>query len=396
MKAVILAAGEGTRLRPFTNSRPKVMLPIGNRPILEYVVNALVANGVRDLLLVVGYKKERIMSHFGDGSRFGANIRYIVQDRQLGTAHALTFVKEMIEDRFLVLSGDNIIDKEMVSTLLELGEGHSVLVTESNEPSKYGVVLLKDDRVVSIEEKPRDRIGNIINTGLYSFEPDILPLMDQGVKVGQYGITQVLRALVPDMHLRAALAKGEWDDAVYPWDLVRLNEIVLENRGQAISGTVEPGVTIKGSVQIGKGTRVRSGTYIEGPVIIGEGCDIGPSSCIFPSTSIGDGVSIEPFVAIKNCVIMNNVVIGGHSHLCQSVVDDNVRLGPGFSCYCGAAYVHLDDGFHNVPKIGCMIGDESTTGARVVISPGCIIGQGCRIGDGAKVSVNVENRSTVI
>ena len=90
---------------------------------------------------------------------------------------------------------------------------------------------------------------------------------------------------------------------------------------------------------------------------------------------------------------MNSIVIGSHSHLCQSVVDDNVRLGPGFSCYCGTAYVHMDDGFHNVPKIGCMIGDESTTGARVVISPGCIIGQGCRIGDGAKVSTNVENRS---
>ena len=258
--------------------------------------NALVANGVRDIILVVGYKKERIMSYFGDGSRFGANISYVVQDRQLGTAHALTFVKDLVDDRFLVLSGDNIIDKEMVSTLLSLGErqlgpGHreqralQVWRGAAQGRSRGGASRRSPGTASATSSTPGCTVSNLTSS----------PSWRQGSRSGNYGITQVLSAHVPTCSLRAALAKGEWDDAVYPWDLVRLNEIALEIHGQAISGTIEPGVTIKGSVQIGKGTRVRSGTYIEGPVIIGEGCDIGPSSCIFPSTSIGDGVSIEPF-----------------------------------------------------------------------------------------------------
>jgi glucose-1-phosphate thymidylyltransferase len=109
MQAIILAAGEGTRLRPFTMSKPKVMLPIGNKPILAYVVKALVDNGLNEIIIVVGYKKERIMSFFSDGSKFGAKITYVIQDKQLGTAHALLHVKPFIKEDFILLSGDNII-----------------------------------------------------------------------------------------------------------------------------------------------------------------------------------------------------------------------------------------------------------------------------------------------
>jgi NDP-sugar pyrophosphorylase family protein len=250
------------------------MLPIGNRPILEFVVEALVANGIRDIILVVGYKKERIMSFFGDGSSFGSHIDYIIQERQLGTAHALTYLKGMVKDRFLVLPGDNIVDKETVSSLLALDHGNSVLVTESDEPSKYGVVSLHGQKIVAIEEKPRESMSNIIMTGLYNFEPSMLSRFEMGVKQGQYGITDILKSSLANLDIHAVRASGRWEDAVYPWDLVRLNELALENRGLDISGMVEPGVTIKGSVSIGKGTRIRSGCYIEGPVVIGEGCDI--------------------------------------------------------------------------------------------------------------------------
>src|SRR4030042_1021823 len=140
MQAIILAAGEGPRLRPFTMSKPKVMLPIGNKPILAYVVKALVENGLMDIIMVVGYKKERIMSFFGDGSKFGAKITYVVQEKQLGTAHALLYVKNMVKEDFVLVAGDNIVDKETISRIIQHDNNPSVLVTESELPSKYGVI----------------------------------------------------------------------------------------------------------------------------------------------------------------------------------------------------------------------------------------------------------------
>ena len=396
MQAVILAAGEGTRLRPFTQTRPKVMLPVGNRPILEFVVESLVANGVRDIVIVVGYHKERIMSFFSDGSKFGARISYVVQERQLGTGHALTYLNGVVKGRFLLLSGDNLVDKDAVAALLAAGEGSSVVVTESNEPSKYGVVETRQGRVVQIHEKPRESVGNIINTGLYSFQPDILPLIESEVRQGSYGLTQALQGILKQIKLNAIMVRGGWEDAVYPWDLVRLNEIALESRGQDINGTIEPGTTIKGPVRVGKGTKIRSGCYIEGPVIIGEGCDIGPSVCIMPSTSIGDGTNIDPFSFIKNSIIMSNVNIGSHSHLCQSVIDDNVRIAANFANVCGDANIQIDKQWYAVNNIGCMVGEETSIGSGTIISAGSIIGSSCRIGNGAKVTGNLDNRSIVI
>ncbi len=135
MKAVILAAGEGMRLRPLTASEPKVMIPVANRPILEYVVDALVKNDVREIVMVVGYRKERIMSHFEDGKKFGARIDYVVQEKQLGNGHALLSAKDRLSGEFMVLSGDNIVDRRAVGDLLRAGSCPSALVVESENPS---------------------------------------------------------------------------------------------------------------------------------------------------------------------------------------------------------------------------------------------------------------------
>ena len=110
MKAVILAAGEGSRLKPFTATRPKVMIPVGNKPILEYVINALQASGIIDIVMIVGYKREKIMDYFQDGHKWGVNITYLEQFQQLGTAHALKQASHIIKDHFLVINGDTVID----------------------------------------------------------------------------------------------------------------------------------------------------------------------------------------------------------------------------------------------------------------------------------------------
>ncbi len=396
MKAVVLAAGEGKRLRPFTVSRPKVMIPVGNRPILEYVVSALVENGIQDIVLVVGYRKETIMSYFADGKKFGARITYAVQEKQLGTAHALSVAKKYLDDDFLVVAGDNLIDSRAVSDLVGHDGGPSLLVTESEIPSKYGVVQVEGDRVVRIDEKPEGRIGNIISTGIYRFNKELYRLVEDGVSAGKIGITQVLQALVPKMDLPAVHTTGKWVDAVYPWDLIGVNAAALAVHGQDIAGTIESGVTIKGSVSVGAGTRIRSGTYIEGPATIGEGCDIGPSTTILPSTSVGNGVQIGPFSLLSNCLVMNNVDIGSHSHLSHSVMDDGVRVATGLACPAGCAFARVEDEFFRLERIGGLVGEGTEIGSGVVVSSGSIIGAGCRIGSGVRVTGNLENKSVVV
>lgn len=397
MKAIILAAGEGTRLRPFTVSRPKGMIPVGNKPILQHIVESLVQNDLKEIVMVVGYKKDRILSYFEDGRKFGARISYVMQDKQLGTAHALLMAgREIQEDNFLVLPGDNFIDAQTVSDLTQQGKPPSVLVTESEIPSKYGVLQLEGDRVNSIVEKPQWRAGNIISTGMYSFTPEIFRMIESQALGADVGISHVLQSLLPKLDLRAVHTTGKWIDAVYPWDLTSVNAVALEIHGQRVNDTVEPGVTLKGPVSIGVGTRIRSGCYIEGPVSIGEGCDIGPNVTILASTSIGNGVQVEPFSFISNCLIMSNVLIGSHSHLSHSVVDDGVKAKAGLFASSGVAFARVDKELFRINEVGALIGQDCTIGSRVVISSGSIVGAGCRIDDGVRVSCNLENKSVVV
>jgi len=396
MKAVILAAGEGTRLRPFTVSRPKVMIPIGNRPILEYVVRALAANGITDIVLVVGYMKERIMSFFGNGSRFGVKISYAIQDKQLGTAHAALTVREHIKEEFIMVAGDNIIDAQVITDLLKHKGGMSLLVTSSEMPSKYGVVQIEAGRVVDIIEKPEKGVGNIINTGIYRFPPEIFDYLAEGIMTGKSGITHVLHSCISKLNLEVVRSTGRWMDAVYPWDLIRLNEYAFNLTGQVTSGTIEAGVTLRGPVFIGAGTRVRAGSYIEGPVAIGEGCEIGPYATIFPTSSIGNGVHVAPFTAIYNSIIMNNISIGSHSHISRAVIDDGCRIGTGFSASSGLAQVRVEEEFFKVEKAGSMIGEFTQVGPKAVLSAGTIVGANSRIGDRARASGTLEDRSIVV
>lgn len=186
LKAVILAAGEGTRLRPFTSSEPKPMIPIANRPILEYAIEALAANSVRDITIVVGYKKERIMSHFEDGGDWGVKISYVEQKKRVakaGTAYALSMVKKHVKGDFIMLPGDNIIGPKLIEDLLEKGGKNRIVITESDMPSKYGVVEVSGNAIYNIVEKPEHHIGNLISTGIYKFSDvaAIYPIGEDGV-----------------------------------------------------------------------------------------------------------------------------------------------------------------------------------------------------------------------
>jgi len=396
MKAVILAAGEGKRLGPFTVSEPKVMIPVANRPIVGYVVDALVKNGIREIVFVVGYKKERIMSYFEDGKEFGADISYVTQKKQLGTAHALSMAKEKIDDDFIVLPGDNVIDSVALTDLLEYKKESSVLITESDMPSKYGVVEISAGMIQRIVEKPKERFSNLISTGICHFEPSIFDLLEEFISEGKYNITDVLQHLAERGKVRAVLTTGMWADAVYPWDILKVNAAALDQLEMTKAGTIEDGVGIRGPVSIGEGTILRSGSYIVGPVAIGKGCDIGPNVVIMPSTSLGDNVRVAPFTIIKHSVLMDDVGVGSGSSISRSVLGKGVTVGPHFSASEGGAHVSVNGECQELENVGAFLGEDTHVESGVVVVPGSVIGARCRIEALKIIRGNVPGNSTVV
>src|SRR5205809_1136987 len=259
MKAVILAAGEGARMGPFTASVPKVMIPVGNRPLLESAVQALVENGVRDLVFVVGYRRERIQSHFQDGKSFHARITYVTQQKQLGTAHGVSEARPHLEGPFLVLNGSNMVDGRFVEDLLGSDGKPAVLITQSERPRSYGVVTVEGKNLVGITEKPTEVISNLINTGAYALDERIFEEIDRLAKVGKHDLPSAVSALAQRTPVLALRTEGTWVDALYPWDLLRLNATALKAAPEVRAGTIEPAVTIRGRVSIGDGCVSRSG-----------------------------------------------------------------------------------------------------------------------------------------
>jgi len=394
MKAVILAAGEGLRCRPLTLTRSKVMLPVANKPIMEHAIHSLAENGITDIILVVGYEKERIMDYFEDGVDLGVNIRYIDQKAQLGTAHAIKQASKFIEpheDEFLVVNGDNIIEPRTISDLLAGRSGDATILTfKMEQTTGYGVIIADGRRVKQIVEKPRTDISHLVNTGIYIFTPKIFERIEQTPisDSGEYAITVV--TMVP--------TRTRWLDAVHAWDLLKANSIALAQCEKlTVNGTVEEGATITGSVAVGKNTTIRSGCYIVGPVMIGDNCEIGPNAVILPSTTIGNNVSIDPFTHIRNSIIMNDVRIGAHGYISNSVIGSNNTIGPHFITEEKEDLnIEMKGTLHHADKLGTIMGDDNMIEYRVLVKAGAMIAANCRVASGSIISQALPQDSIVI
>ena len=396
MKAVILAAGEGTRLRPFTASEPKVMIPVANKPILQFVVESLVENGITDMIIVVGYKRRSIMSYFGNGDEFGARIEYVNEEKQLGTAHALYQAKGKINERFVLLPGDNVISKMTISDILKDDSDYSVLITSSEEPSKYGVISMKNGVVSDVVEKPEKSPSHLISTGIYVLQPNIFDYIEEMQQKQVYDMTTVISRLMQDHELKGIITESTWIDAVHPWDLIPLNSTALSSMVKSSGGIIEKGVIIKGNVTIGQGTEIKAGTYIEGPVIIGEGCEIGPHACILHSTSVGADSKISPFTILRNSLVMKGVEIGPNSNILRCVIGDGVRIGSNFSSHVGGVDKIVGKEVKTIERIGCMISEDTKIGSGVTVKEGVIIGSTCTVGSGATVRENIPSFTKVV
>lgn len=377
MECVVLAAGEGKRMRPLTAKRPKVMLPLANRPMMEHLILATRDAGIKDFILVVGHGEREIRKYFGNGSIFGINVTYAAQRHQYGTADAVRSVRDLVTGPFLLMNGDMILKSADIADFCKCNTP-CMGISTTDHPGDYGVVLVEGDRITSLEEKSKQPKSNLINAGAYLLSPDIFDRVDKvrPSARGELELTDALTGLIAERKL-GAYRLSYWMDVGHPWDMLDANVTLMEQIPAGNAGTVEEGVTLHGSVIIGEGSIIRAGTYIEGPCIIGNNCRIGPHAYIRGSTSIGDDCHIGHCTEIKNSIVMSGTKIPHFNYIGDSVIGSNCNFGAGTK---GANLRHDHANIRvcgkdtRKKKFGAVIGDNVQFGINCSINVGAVIG----------------------
>lgn len=399
MKAVILAAGEGRRMRPLTYTRPKVMLPIANKPILEHLLVSMKTAGIKEFTFIVGYHSETIRDYFSNGEKWGVSIDYITQRKQLGTAHAPGLAERFVGNKFLLANGDIIVRSEDLGRILAKDKITLSLV-EVEDTSGLGVVEVEGNNVKRIHEKVERPPSNLVNAGIYLLTSDIFPAINRTGRSprGEYELTDSLQLLVDEDYDVSWIRIDHWLDVSYPWDLLEANETLLAEIGQQNLGTVEENVIIRGPVSIGKGTVVRANSYLKGPVVIGENCEIGPNCYIRASTAIGDNCHIGNAIEVKNSIIMGNTNILHNNYIGDSIIGAGCNFGAGTkiaNLRFDKKIITIDNIDTRRRKLGAILGDGVQTGINASINVGSLIGNDTFIGPGASVTGEIMPNSRI-
>ena len=288
MKAAILAAGEGVRLQPITATRPKHLIKVAGKPVLEHCLNALKRAGITETVIVVHYMEDAIRQYFRDGKEFGLKIEYAKQEAVLGTGNAVGVVEPFMKDDFLLINGDILFAPEALKTILELHllEKPSVTmgVVPVEKPESYGIVELENGKHVKriIEKPPREEAAtNLANAGIYAFSPLVFEKIKQtsATSRGEWEIPDAVMLLINEEKsvLAAKIASEDWMDIGRPWDLLEANRWALTRMKHKLLGCIENGAHLIGQVTVSETARVRSGAYVEGHDFIYDGADIVPN-----------------------------------------------------------------------------------------------------------------------
>ncbi|MCW3981382.1 MAG: sugar phosphate nucleotidyltransferase [Candidatus Bathyarchaeota archaeon] len=413
MKAVILAAGKGTRLHPITLSRPKHLIPIGGRPIIEQALSTLKNAGIKEVIIVVNYLAEVFKQRVGDGTKFGMEISFVVQKELKGTADATGCVESFTEEPFLLTYGDWLTTSKAITRVLKTHEEKQPTITMAvvpvDNPEHYGIVQLENSWVKSIIEKPprNEAVSNLANAGVYVLSTKIFEAIKR-TKPSQRGeleITDSLSLLLREGSSIAAasLERSETLDVGLLWDLLPANAWVLQKIKSKTQGQIENGTNLIGPIIVEEGARIRSGAYIEGPAFIGRNSDIGPNCFIRPHTSIGQEVRIGNACEIKNSIVMDRTHIGHLSYVGDSVVGENCNLGAGTTIanyrFDGKSIKMkvkneiVDTGKR---KLGVVMGDNVKTGINSSLMPGIRVGQDCWIGPEVLIRRDVPSKTKIL
>ena len=353
MQVVILAAGSGERMKPLTETMSKVMIPIANKPLLEWTANAM-KELADEIILVVRKEQKDIIEKF-------PQCEFVYQDKPLGTAHAIACCEGHVSGKFLVMMGDDYIAKEDIEKLSKENPycaGYFTL----DDTENFGVFVIENNKIIDIIEKPKTPESNMANCGIYLFDERIFDAIKK-TKIserGEYEITDALKLMIKEGIEIKAVRINNWQPVGYPWHLLNLNRIVLDKTGN----------------QIGK-VEILSGVHIEEPVAIGDGSIIGPNCNIRKYSSIGKNCMIGNATEVKNSIVMDNSHVPHLNYVGDSIIGRNCNLAAGTIF----ANLRLDE--NNIKmmikdekidsgkrKLGCIVGDNVKFGVNVTVMPG--------------------------
>lgn len=378
--AVVLAGGEGTRLRPLTRNRPKPLLPAATRPILEHVFDQLIDAGVTEIIVVVGYKQRRVQSYFGPTYR-NVPLTYASQTQQLGSGHALLAASEHVDGSTLVVNGDQIVDHRIISDVLGAHEKRDAVATlgvlNRADVSDYGGVLLEDGSVIKLIERPQEERGYRLNAGVYAFEPlvfDVLKELAPGY--GELAVTDGITELRQRGEIvRGEISAGLWVDATYPWDLLDVSFEILESG--IVAGSDSPNVSPSATIDESATVRL--------PVVIARDCEIGPGAIIGPYACLGENVTVGSNAVVERSIIDADTRIGPSATVVESVTGVGVEVGAGTTIPGGPGDVRVGDRIFEGERLGALLADHVVDCGGSTYIPGTVVGPKSEIEAGATV-----------
>lgn len=404
---VLLAAGQGKRLRPITNSYPKTMVRILDKPLLEWIVEGIVDNfgeTVGKILIIVGFEKHKITEYFQKHPH-AQKVIFVEQKEQKGTADAVLQAEPLVESPFFfVFNADTFFDPNFFATLKANCDSDPFIVTKREEDaSAYGVVEVEGGNLVGLVEKPADAKNKLISTGTLFMPKQFFDYL-RDVKISkrnEFEITDALLEFAKKQPLKVVEFGGYWTDVGYYWNYLSASEYALQNLMEPkIEGKVEDFVVVKGKIHVGKNSVVKSGTYIEGNVFIGENTVVGPNAYLRKGVVIEDNCHVGNSTEVKSSIIMHNSNAAHLSYIGDSIICENVNFGAGTKIANlkfdhSAISIRQADGkvVSGRDKLGAVIGKNTKTGINASINCGVLIGENCRISPAAYVYNNLENNT---
>ncbi len=402
MKAVILAAGQSSRLYPFAKDKHKSMISIMGKPLLEYTIERLKKNGIRELVIVVS-KDSSVEKYFSDGKKYGINIAYVTQPAPLGMGNALSLARDHIDGDFLLLHSYHfdVIDfiKDLIRTQNNASK-ISLLAKKREDTFNQGVLRIEGDRVLDVVEKPAEgkEPSNLCVVGMYLISKDFLNEL-QNTPVEQYQFEKALSAFAKKNTVKFIEIESDTISLKFPWDLIQVKNYLLKNIKKSINKTavIAKSAEIIGEVIIDEGATVMEGVRIKGPCYVGKNVIVGNNTLLRDGTCIEEGCTVGAFMEMKNTLVMKNSKT--HSgFIGDSVIGENVRIGAQFS----TGNVRLDrktisvvvkgEGIDSrIKSLGAMIGNDVRVGIKSSTMPGVVIGNGSVIGPSTVVLNNVSD-----
>jgi len=325
MKAVILCAGEGTRMRPLTDSQPKHLIPIANRPVIEWIFDTILSSGISDVAIVVSPGTESVFrGALGDGRRFGVDLTYIVQNEPKGLAHAVACAEGYAAgEPFLLYLGDNLFELG-VRGLVEVFHGEdcsaAISLVRVEDPRRFGVARLEEGRVTQLVEKPERPPSNLAVAGAYVFDAHIFEAIGsiRPSARGELEITDAIQALIDDrLPVLPHEVEGWWKDVGRPRDMLIANELLVEQLKPSIIGSVDGDSVLEGKVTIGPETVIERSTIV-GPAVIGTGTRV-QDATVGPNVSLGDGCVVEG-CSIEHGILMDGASVRGVERVGWSIL----------------------------------------------------------------------------